>query len=153
MSNMKQKYTEEELKEQLDTAIEIAAHFHKGQRDKNNEIYLFHPIRIMMPMETYEEKMVAILHDVIEDTECTLEILQEKLGNLNVVEAMDAITRRNGEEYFTYIERVSKNPIARKIKIWDLRDNLSRRGASLELQERYKKALGVLLNDEKESLS
>ena len=149
---MKREYNEEELKEQLDAAMELATHFHKGQRDKNNEIYLFHPIRIMMPMETYEEKIVAILHDVVEDTECTLEMLQEKLGNSNVVEAVDAITRREGEDYFTYIERVSRNSIAKKIKIWDLRDNLSRRGASIKLQDRYKKALEFLLGDEKEAL-
>lgn len=84
---------------------------------------------------------------VVEDTECTLEILQEKLGNLYVVEAIDAITRRNDESYFSYIERVSKNPIAKQIKIWDLRDNLSRRGASLKLQERYKKALEFLIDE------
>ena len=144
MDELKRSFTEEELKNQLDIAIELAANLHKGQRDRSNEIYVFHPIRIMMKMETYEEKIVAILHDVVEDTDCTLEMLQNKLENLTVVEAIDAITRKEEEDYFDYIERVRKNSLAKKVKTADLIDNLSRQGATPSMRERYKKAYTMI---------
>ena len=132
------------LKKQLAEAIATAGYFHKEQRDRNNEIYIMHPLRIMFQMESYEEKIVAILHDVVEDTECSMEYLAEKVSSAEIVQALEAISRRENEEYFVYIHRVKQNSLAKSVKIKDLMDNLSRKGASVSLRHRYYKALEIL---------
>lgn len=140
----KEKSSEETLKEQLEIAIDIMAHFHKGQRDKNNDVYMMHPLRIMLQMESHEEKIVAVLHDVLEDTKCNMEYIMQKIDNKEIIDALYSITRKTDEKYFDYIRRVSKNKIAKEVKIKDLQDNLSRKGASQSLIRRYEKALKIL---------
>ena len=132
------------LESVLEDAIEIAVRFHKGQKDKNDEPYIFHPMRVMMNCNTYEEKIVAVLHDVLEDTQCTEAYLEGVLESDELLDAVKAITRKPDEKYFDYINRVKENSIARTVKIADLTDNLSRKGASYSLRERYCKALQIL---------
>ena len=135
---------ETKLKDLLSDAIGIATAFHAGQRDKNDEIYILHPLRVMLQMDTYEEKIVAVLHDVLEDTDCTIESLQDRGFSEEIILALNAITRKIDEKYIEYIERVKNNELARKVKIKDLMDNLSREGTSEGLQKRYRQALDIL---------
>lgn len=129
----------------LGTAISIAAYFHNGQIDKNGDAYILHPLRIMMKMDNFEEKVVAILHDVLEDSDCEFLDIEEKIElSQKMKEALLAITKMPNEKYFEYIKRVNENLIARKVKIADLVDNLSRKGTPSSLRKRYYEALNFL---------
>jgi (p)ppGpp synthase/HD superfamily hydrolase len=129
----------------LSKAIVFATNAHAGQKDKNNQSYIFHPLRVMLNCSTKQEQIVAILHDVIEDTKYTLFDLRNKLElDGEISKALYAITRHENEPYFDYIDRVKTNELARKVKIKDLKDNLGRPGASESLRERYFKALDIL---------
>lgn len=132
------------LESVLEDAIEIAVRFHKGQKDKNNEPYILHSLRVMMNCSSHEEKIVAVLHDVLEDTSCTEAYLEGVLESDRLLNAIKAITRYPDEKYFDYICRLKNNELARKVKIADLIDNVSRVGASGSLRKRYYKALGIL---------
>ena len=98
---------------------------HEGQKDKGGEPYYFHPLAVMSLLEkpTRYERMAALLHDVVEDTDITLSDISE-LYPIIVTDAVDALTRREGEVYRLYIERLAKNPIARKVKLADLEHNM-----------------------------
>ena len=109
----------------LDRALEIAVKAHAGQKDKAGEPYILHPLRIMMKMEREEEQVVAVLHDVVEDSDLSLEDLRRAGFPDTILEAVDCLTRREGEEYERYVERAAGNPLARKIKVADLDDNMN----------------------------
>lgn len=104
-------------------ALQLAKQAHKGQKDKAGKDYIQHPIHVAEQMQTDIEKTVAYLHDVVEDTDVTLSLLQEMGFPGEVVDAVDAITKRSGEEYNDYLQRVVGNPIARKVKIADMEHN------------------------------
>ena len=136
-------------------AIMIATIFHEGQVDKIGEPYILHPIRIMTKCETDEERIVAVLHDTLEDTELTIEYLKEEDFPEYIIEAIDTITRKENESYFEYIERVKENELALKVKLLDLEDNLDEsRLSKIEdnnsLKERYIKAKKILEERSKE---
>lgn len=136
----------------LEKAIQIAVNAHFGQRDKADQPYIFHPLAVMNMCATWDEKTVAILHDVVEDTPVTLDDLSKEFPP-HIVNAVDALTRRiyaNGEKetYRDFIQRCGDNPLARKVKVYDLTHNLSEeRVNNLQASERvsmckkYKKAL------------
>ena len=105
-------------------AIRLMSIAHQDQFDKSNKPYVLHPITVMMEMETEEEMMVAALHDVIEDTQMDIKSLMKFNIPMNVVHAVDAISRRDGETVKSYYERVIRNPLALKIKIKDLEHNM-----------------------------
>jgi len=134
----------------VEDAVAIAARAHRGQKDKAGAPYLLHPLRLMLRMETEAAMMAAVLHDVVEDTEWTLERLREVGFPDEVLEAVDCLTRGEGESYEGFIERVRTNPVARQVKIADLEDNMnirriSRLGArDLERLEKYHRAWCVL---------
>ncbi len=109
----------------LEDAIQIAAEAHKGQPDKAGAPYILHPLRMMMRMKSESEMITAILHDVVEDTDWTIEKLREKGFSEEVLEAVECVTNREGESYEQFIERAGKNPIARQVKIADLEDNMN----------------------------
>jgi (p)ppGpp synthase/HD superfamily hydrolase len=109
----------------LDRAILIAAQAHLGQVDRVGEPYVLHPLRVMMAVGGETERTVAALHDVVEDSEeWTLDRLREEGFSEEVVEAVDHLTRREGETYEAFVERASGNPIARRVKLADLADNM-----------------------------
>ena len=108
----------------LDKAIAIAQKAHIAQIDKAGKPYIGHPLRVMEAMETESEKIVAILHDAVEDSELTIEDLNIAGFSDRVVRAIDAITKREGEELQDYLIRVMDNPLALKVKIADMTDNL-----------------------------
>lgn len=108
----------------LEQAIKIALEVHSGQVDKAGEMYLLHPLRLMFKFQTEDERVVAVLHDVVEDGEITLENLKLLGFSDSVVNAIDCLSRRKAEKYGNFISRLSINEIARKIKIEDIKDNL-----------------------------
>jgi (p)ppGpp synthase/HD superfamily hydrolase len=108
----------------LEDAIALAVEAHRGQRDKAGQAYILHTLRVMMRLETEAERMAAILHDVVEDTPYTLERLRELGYPEEVLGALDCLTKREGESYEAFIERVRPHPLARRVKLADLEDNM-----------------------------
>ncbi len=107
----------------LERAIQVAVEAHTGDTDKSGATYIRHPLRLMQQMDTEVERVVAVLHDVVEDTAYTLDDIEEQFGS-EVRDAVDAVTKRDGEEYERLIDRAASNPIARSVKIADLEDNM-----------------------------
>lgn len=101
----------------------VAYKAHKGQKDKGGKPYILHPLTVALHVKGREEKTVALLHDVIEDTDITISNLMEHGFSKNVVQAIVAITKINGETYEEYLSRVNQNKIAKKVKLADLRHN------------------------------
>ncbi len=109
----------------LEKALHIALNAHKGQKQKNGEPYILHPLRVMMQMNTMQEKMAALLHDVVEDSHMTPEQLQAEGIPDEIVHVVDLLTHRPHMSYEDYIHRLSEHPMARKIKLADLTDNMN----------------------------
>lgn len=107
----------------LPRAIVIATEQHKGQVDKAGQPYIDHPMRVMRAMRSNIERIVAVLHDVVEDGSVTLAKLQQEGLSKEILEAIDSVTRRAGEDYEEFIERAGQNSIGRWVKYEDLRDN------------------------------
>lgn len=108
----------------LAKAIEFAATFHAGQVDKAGEPYILHPLRVMLACKSENERIAAVLHDIVEDCDVGLDRIDWCFG-ATIAEAVDCLTRRNGEDYATFIGRCRTNPIARVVKMADLRDNMN----------------------------
>ncbi len=104
-------------------ALRIATEAHRGQADKAGQPYIGHVVRVMDRVDTDVEKMAAALHDVIEDTDATPESLLRQGVPEHVVDAVLALTKRDGETYDDFVLRVGAHPIARQVKIADLADN------------------------------
>jgi (p)ppGpp synthase/HD superfamily hydrolase len=135
----------------LDDAIQIARRAHEGQLDKSGRPYIGHPLRVMGRVASDRERMVAVLHDVVEDTGVTVEDLASAGAPEEVLRAVDAITKRPGEPFDAYLARVAANPIALTVKRADIADNSSPdRMARLDqptqarLNDKYAKALRLL---------
>lgn len=108
----------------LTNAIEIAARVHEGQLDKVGDPYIFHPLRVMLAMDREPERISGILHDVIENSEWTLDDLRAEGFSEEIIEIVDCLSRRDEEEYADYIDRVLANSSACRVKLADLDDNL-----------------------------
>jgi (p)ppGpp synthase/HD superfamily hydrolase len=153
----------------LQRAIEIAVEAHKGQLDKAGNLYVLHPLRVMMSLDTEDEKIVGVLHDVVEDCEgWTWERLQDNGFSKQVIDGLKSVSKTPIEEadyrrrletqdhegarehYLAFIARAGANEIGRNVKVADLRDNLdiSRLKEITESDRqrlnRYKEALAVL---------
>lgn len=110
----------------LEKAIRTAVYFHSGQLDKIGQPYILHPLRVMNRMSTDDERIVAVLHDVLEDTDCrVIDLFNDGFPDY-IIKAINYLTRREDETYANYIDRVKRNQLATKVKIVDLMDNLSR---------------------------
>ena len=109
----------------LEKAISIAVDSHSGQVNDKAQPYVLHPLRMMFKAVTIEEKIIAVLHDVIEKTTIDLEYLRSAGFSDRIVLAIDALSRRPQESYDKYIDRVRENKLAIKVKIIDLDDNIS----------------------------
>ena len=109
----------------IERAIQIATEAHKGQFDKAGREYIGHPIRVMEMGKTEDEKIVGVLHDVIEDTDWTFERLEAEGFSQEVINALRCVTKTSeNENYDEFIDRVKKNPLAASVKINDLTDNM-----------------------------
>ena len=137
----------------LERAIAIAAEAHAGQKDRAGAPYILHPIRLMIQMDSEDAMMAAVLHDVVENSVWTLDDLRKEGFSNEVLNAVDSLTHRDkeGENYWDYIQRAKSDPIAIKVKLADLVDNLNpdRLNAVTEKDEkrfdRYRKAQKMLL--------
>lgn len=109
----------------LEKAIQIATEAHKGQKDKGGHDYIFHPLRVANNVDTEDEKIVAVLHDTIEDTTITYGYLIEEGFSMYIIDAIHNVTRQNGESYMDFIRRCKQNSIGRKVKLADLEDNMN----------------------------
>lgn len=143
----------EKLHKVLHIAIQIALYAHEGQVDKGGNPYILHPLSVMGKMDTIEEKIVAVLHDSIEDSN----IKKEELMTLGIpkelVDEIDLLTRKDGDSYMQYITKVKTGKIAKKVKLADLETNmdLNRIGkptkTDFDRVKKYKKAYKLLLGD------
>lgn len=112
------------LNELREKATQIAIEAHKGQVDKGGYSYILHPLRVEAKCNSPEEKIVALLHDTVEDGGIAAEYLLMLGFSQNIVNAVLAVSRRAREDYFDFIQRCKANPIARVVKIHDLEDNM-----------------------------
>lgn len=108
----------------IERAIEIAAAAHAGQVDKGGEPYIFHPLKVMLRMTTEQERIAAVLHDVIEDTSVTIEQLRSEGFTDEVLRALTALTKLSGESRLEAAKRAAIDPIARIVKLADNAENM-----------------------------
>lgn len=107
----------------IEKALEMILKHHKGQTDRAGLPYVLHPITVMTFVDTETEKVVALLHDVVEDTDMTLDHVKEIFGD-TVAEAVGLLTHKKGDSYTVYVEKLAHHPIARKVKMADLTHNM-----------------------------
>jgi (p)ppGpp synthase/HD superfamily hydrolase len=135
----------------LEKAIRVATKAHSGQFDKASMPYILHPLRVMMAVDSVEEKIVAVLHDVLEDTYITEIHLYTYGFSENIINAIRSVTRNVGEDYFDFIRRAKQNEIGRKVKIADLKDNMDWSRISnpikqdVERMKKYQQAYFILI--------
>lgn len=138
------------LSTDVNTAREWAERLHRGQKDKSGAPYIGHPARVAGRLQVPEEQVVGWLHDTVEDTGLTLREIEAQFGP-ETAAAVDAMSRRDGEAWDDYLQRVRQNPTARQVKISDLIDNSNlTRLEHVEMrdvlrQEKYNKALQYLM--------
>lgn len=137
-------------------AMNIANAAHLGQIDRGRFPYIFHPIHVAEQMDDEYSCAAALLHDVMEDSYYTIEKLENNLFPEPVLLAVDILTHRKQDSYEQYIKKIATNPIARKVKIADLKhnmglDRLLKKPTEKDLKriEKYTEALHFLENQEK----
>lgn len=128
-------------------ALEVAEQAHAGQLDKAGQVYILHPIRVGCSFDDENAQAVGFLHDVIEDTDVTEESLRMVFPD-HIVDAVVALSRRDGESYDAFIRRCAENSLARRVKRADIRDNLRPGYSKDSLRRRYVAALRLLLEYE-----
>ena len=130
-------------------AMKIAYKVHDGQVDKAGLPYIFHPIHLAEQMDTEEECIVALLHDVVEDTDITFEDLEKEFSQ-TVIDALKLLTHDKSVDYMEYVKTIKNNPIARNVKLADLKHNsdmtrlLSVTEKDIERYNKYQKAIQIL---------
>jgi hypothetical protein len=135
----------------INKALNIAYKAHHGQKDKGNVPYIFHPYHIAEKFNNETDICVAILHDVLEDTFVSKEELEGYFPK-EVIEPLVLLTKSTHDTYFEYIKNICSNPIARKVKIEDIKHNLvferiQNKKRNEKLEKRYLKALEILKNN------
>ena len=140
----------------LEDAIALAVVAHRGQLDKVGQPYILHPLSVMFRLHSETERITAILHDMVEDTRYTLGDLR-KLGYAEqILQALDCLTRRPEESYEEFIARIRRNPLARRVKIADLEDNMDLQrlpeltDRDVERLRRYRRAWAQLQDEQEE---
>ncbi len=131
-------------------AMKLMFEKHRDQTDKSGIPYVFHPWHVAESMDDEVSTAVALLHDIVEDTDVTLDDLRRMGFPEEVTEALALMTHDDGEDYFSYVERLSQNAIARKVKLADLKHNSDPSRLSVltdrdkKRLEKYQKAIGIL---------
>lgn len=134
----------------LDQAIAIAVQAHAGQKDRAGQPYILHPLRVMLAAEGTDAKVVAVLHDVVEDSDWSLDGLREAGLSEVQASALESVTKRAGEAYFAFVERAGRHVLGRLVKILDLQDNADESRIAFPSDEdrarftKYRKALALL---------
>ena len=132
--------------ELYDLALRIAIRVHEGQKDKSEREYVMHPIRVAEKCKDPRAKIVALLHDTIEDTDVTAEYLRSEGFPEDVIRAVLSVTKQEGDNYKDFVCRAAENVIGREVKIADLEDNMDIRRLktiSDDDVERLRKYLGA----------
>ena len=138
------------MEELLNKAIRLAKEYHKGQMDKGGEPYIGHPLRVMEGVETLEEKILAVLHDVLEDCDVTAEQLIKEGIPKELVEKLIILCKGKNEDYFHYINRIKNDRSTINVKLSDLKDSMDLKRLKeitekdIERLEKYKKAKEIL---------
>ena len=135
-------------------ALKLCFETHKEQVDKTNMPYVFHPFHLAEQMDDEISTICALLHDVVEDSETTLDDLREMGFTNEVIEVITLLTHKEDVPYMDYVREIKKNPVATKVKIADLTHNsdLSRMDAreiderAIKRNEKYAEALRILRN-------
>lgn len=136
---------------QVFRAMNIAYSAHMGQFDKAGVPYIFHPVHLAEQMDTEEECIVALLHDVVEDTEVTFEDLEKEFSK-TIIDAIRLLTRDKSVDYMEYVKNLKSNTIARKVKLADLRHNsdstrlIKITDKDIERINKYNRAIELLTN-------
>lgn len=131
----------------IELAISVALQAHKGQLDKGGHPYILHPLAVMNRVESMEEKIVAVLHDVIEDSEVTIEELRGLGFSEEILTAIQLLTRSTEDSYEEFIEKTTRDRTARNVKIADVQENMNISRIKNPTQEdvhrleKYRKAL------------
>lgn len=113
------------MQQLFEKAVIIATTAHAGQKDKAGEPYVLHVLRVMMRVQKMDEKIVALLHDVVEDSEVTLAGLAKEGFSKKIIKAIGLLTKNVNKPYEEYIRDIKKNGLARMVKIADLKDNMN----------------------------
>jgi (p)ppGpp synthase/HD superfamily hydrolase len=138
----------------LERAIVIAAEGHAGKLDKAGNPYILHPLRVMLRLDTNEERIVGVLHDVVEDCEWSIDDLRGEGFSEAVLRAVEAVTIRDGESYDDFVARAAADPIGRRVKLADLEDNSDLRRISNPTAkdyariEKYQRAIRMIRDRE-----
>ena len=139
--------------EQFQIALELAVEKHKNQTDKAGNPYILHPLHVMENVNNKEGKIVAILHDIIEDTYITENYLLKIGLSKRIVDAVVALTRSEDMDYQEYIKNLSSNPLAKEVKLADLEHNMDLKRLptleekDLERNRKYQIAYHYLINN------
>lgn len=139
--------------EQFQIALELAVEKHKNQTDKAGNPYILHPLHVMENVNSKEGKIVAILHDIIEDTDITENYLLKIGLSKRIVDAVVALTRSEDIDYQEYIKNLSSNPLAKEVKLADLEHNMDLKRLptleekDLERNRKYQIAYHYLINN------
>ena len=136
----------------LGTAIRIASQVHEKQLDKGGNPYILHPLKVMGTLHTTDSELmaIAVLHDVIEDSEWTMEMLENEGMSSRVLDALECLTHIDGESYEDYIKRIATNKDAIRVKLEDLSHNMDLkrlkglRQKDFERMEKYTRAYAFL---------
>ncbi len=132
-------------------AMKISFKAHKNQTDKNGMPYIFHPIHLAEQMTDEKTICVALLHDVVEDTDITFEELENEGFSEDIIDALKLMTHDDSVPYMDYVKEIKTNRIATTVKIADLKHNsdLTRLDIvdekAIKRVEKYKKAIELLL--------
>lgn len=135
----------------LERAIEIAARTHAGQTDKGGAPYILHPLRVMLRVAPGAQQIVAVLHDVVEDSDVTFEDLEREGFAAEVISGLRSVTKVAGESYEDFVARAARDPVGKAVKLADLMENsdLSRIAEpsqkDLERVEKYGRAIAYLM--------
>ncbi|MDP9698342.1 MULTISPECIES: HD domain-containing protein [Paenibacillus] len=121
----------------IESAISLALQAHKGQLDKGGQPYILHPLAVMNRVESMEEKIVAVLHDAIEDSEVTIEELRGLGFSEEILTAIQLLTRSTEDSYEEFIEKTTTNRTARNVKIADIKENMNISRIKNPTQEDY----------------
>lgn len=139
--------------EQFQIALELAVEKHKNQTDKAGNPYILHPLHVMENVNSKEGKIIAILHDIIEDTDVTEDYLLKIGLSKRIVDAVVALTRSEDIDYQEYIKNLSSNPLAKEVKLADLEHNMDLKRLptlekkDLERNRKYQIAYHYLINN------
>lgn len=142
-------YTEKTVK-----AMQLAFKYHNGQYDKSGAPYIFHVFAVANACQTEDTTCVGLLHDLLEDTDCTVDELLKHF-QVDVVDAVITLTHKKGTNYFDYVRDIKRNPLALEVKLSDIKNNTQQDRMSMlplekrkRLQKKYQKALNILSGKE-----